>query len=249
MQVIVLLFVAVVSWAAAFYFRIVPPPVAAKPDGSAPAGSAASTATGSASAPLASSTASSTASSAAGTSSSAPVTASAAATATPVDPAGLAACVMSAFPDDTFNKGEPDFAFLCENTFPRRGVTFLQQQVVAGRGGGGGVSPGMRMWADMGWYQVAAYGLLRGRCCATAPELVWTFDLPCPMDEALAALQSAARGRDDAKLKTALEQFATNARCLSKVGLGVHFGQRGYPGPGVDTFRKMRERMAKADEK
>jgi hypothetical protein len=155
--------------------------------------------------------------------------------------------VAALFPGGTFVRGKPDFSFVCENTSPRQGVRGVQREVVSGRWAG--ITPGMRAWASLGWYRLASLALMRGHCCAAPPELVWAFELPCPMDESMKKVEQAARADDDEAMKVALEEFRTHARCLAKAGLGANFNLRGYPGPGEPAFKKMLERMRAAQPK
>lgn len=256
MHIVALIFVVVVSWTLAVYFRIAPDgaplirpgraaassavPISAGPGPAAsPTPTAASTITASTAAPVAS-TSVPVASASASVDASAAPTASAAATSTPAVAQGdVTACVVGLFPDGTFVREKPDFAFVCENTDPRRGITEVQAAIVSGRQYRAGVTPGMRLWSYLGWYQVAAYALLRGHCCQSAPELVWSMELPCPFDEAVAKVETAIRTQDAKMLEGALGYYATTARCLAKAGLGGAFNQRAYPGPGQAAFRKM----------
>ena len=50
-------------------------------------------------------------------------------------------------------------------------------------GAGGKLTDGMREWAGLGWYEAAAYGVLRARCCPTPAPLKWSFNLVCPVDQ------------------------------------------------------------------
>ncbi|MBW2533801.1 MAG: hypothetical protein JRI55_20090, partial [Deltaproteobacteria bacterium] len=141
-----------------------------------------------------------------------------------------------------FAKHEPSFEFLCVEPYPRRGVTRLQAQVAKGKWGSGRTTGGMKEWASLGWYELAAYALLRGRCCSKPERFIWTFDLVCPFDEALNKIESSARAGDLPGIEAALEAYQRAANCLARRGQGPSFGQKRMPGSGIGAFRRMLDR-------
>ncbi|RLB64126.1 MAG: hypothetical protein DRI90_05360 [Deltaproteobacteria bacterium] len=152
------------------------------------------------------------------------------ATAQPMD---TSACVAAIFSPGTFRK-KPNFEFLCTQTNPRIGGLDVRARVVLGASGN--VTDGMREWAGLGWYEMAAYGLLRARCCSSSPPLKWTFDLVCPVDESLARLQKAVAARDQAAIQEAVKDYTKQVICLSKFGQAENFGQTASPGAGITAF-------------
>jgi hypothetical protein len=269
-QLWVLGLVALGSWGAGIYFRMVPR--AARAGGASPAaemaqGSSSAT-SGSGNATAAATVAPDPSSSAAAARSDAPpasavapeaatsaasapaVASSASAVSSPssvasasVDRAAVTACVVGLFAPRSFEKAKPDLSFVCTDPFPLRGVTRVQSQVALGRWGKGGMSEGMREWATLGWYQIAAYAVFRGHCCASAPPYEWTFDLNCPLDAALLEIERVARVKDTAAMRPAMEQFNLQASCLTRLGQAPLFGQTRLPAAGADMLDRLVARM------
>jgi hypothetical protein len=155
------------------------------------------------------------------------------------EPLDTSACVTAVFAPGSFNK-KPNFEFLCTQTNPRIGGTDVRARVVIGAGGK--VTDGMREWGGLGWYEMAAYGLLRAHCCASAPPLKWTFDLVCPVDQSLAGLQEAVVAKDEAAVQAAVKAYSKQVRCLSKFGQAMNFGQTASPGAGITGFQTLLRR-------
>lgn len=241
LQLIVLALAAIAAWGVAGYFRLVP--ASAQADATPDAASstpAAPTATARATATVAASGAPSTSALA----SAAPAgTATAAATAAPAAKGDASACVSALFAPGTFDQRKPDFSFVCTDPYPRHGITEVQAQVVLGRGSSSGVTEGMREWAGLGWYQLAAYAMFRGHCCAPPPELNWTFDLACPLDEAMEKIEQATTDRDQASLEAAMEEYTRQARCITKLGQASNFGQSALPGAGTNALKTIMGRL------
>jgi hypothetical protein len=260
-QVVALSIVAVASWLGAVYFRIAPDgsPLlragrAAVETSGSPSSTASATAAVTASASStaaapsvsvtatatsATPTATATASTAAPVASAVPTASSEASAEPAADGDAVLACVAKMFPKDTFASDDVDFSFICKATDPRKGITEVQAQVVAGRGGRGGVTKGMRSWSHLNWYRLAAFAVMRGRCCASTPDLEWSMELPCPFHEAIAKVEAAARAKDKTALEGALGYYTTTARCLGKAGMSRAFDFAGAPGAGVGVLRKM----------
>ena len=142
------------------------------------------------------------------------------------------------FPSDTF-KAKPELEFVCSEPNPLKGATEVKSQVVLGSKGG--VSQGMRVWAGLGWYHMAAYSLLRTQCCGEVPKLEWSFDLVCPIDERLAELETAMRAKSPSDIDAALDRYAKEVTCLSKFGQANNFGQSSPAGAGIVALRTMLE--------
>jgi hypothetical protein len=121
----------------------------------------------------------------------------------------------------------------------------MQAQVAKGKWGTGKATRGMQEWASLGWYQLAAYSYLRGRCCTAAEEFLWSFKLACPIDRALIKIEKTARARDAAGVKAALEDYKREANCLARRGQAPNFGQKRMPGSGHTALHRMLRRLAK----
>lgn len=95
------------------------------------------------------------------------------AAALPAPPAAedRARCVASHFEGDTLS-GREDFGFLCEDKDFRGINSQIHRRLVVS--GAGKVTPGMREWSALGWFELAASAVVRGACCPTdtaAPNL------------------------------------------------------------------------------
>jgi serine/threonine-protein kinase len=116
--------------------------------------------------------------------------------------------------------------------------------IVASRGQ---VTEGMREWAVLSWYELAAFAIVRARCCASPAALV----LPAPIGGACAPLDVAlndlaAKSAAHEETEPALERFTSAIHCVVTSGSSAHFGYRSRPRGGEDLpLRKMLERAAK----
>lgn len=130
-------------------------------------------------------------------------------------------------------------AFVCEQADPHRGATELKSRIV--KAGLGDVTEGMRFWAGLGWYEMAAFSVLRARCCPSRPPVKYRFPLACPIDQALRDLEAALEKRDAAATSKALDDYRARAICLDRVGQSGSLGQATPPGSG----RKQVEALVK----
>lgn len=150
----------------------------------------------------------------------------------------VSACVMKLFAADSFAEGShPSLEFVCREADPRLGAQKVHEALVRA-GMGRTVSDGMREWAVMGWYELAAYAALRGRCCADPRPL----ELPpspgtCPsMQDALSGVSASARlGATEDTQKDALAAFRKSLSCTIKSGKAKPFGNYPRPAGGEDT--------------
>ena len=224
-----LLAVTLGSWSLAVYFRVKPRAAVSAPQaGRSPDRTAAPSAESSGLATAATG----------GPSASAPPAGPA-----PGTPAAITACVSTLFPKGTFERAVADFSFVCGDPRPREAVTRVQAELSRDQWGTGEATMGMREWAVLGWYQLAALSVFRGRCCRSPQPLLWNFKLACPIDKAVEQLEQAARGNDPAAIEAASAEYTRTATCLTRQGQAPNFGQTGLPGPSIGTFRKMLERL------
>jgi hypothetical protein len=140
----------------------------------------------------------------------------------PVQPAAapldLQGCVSSFFGEGSFVRGHHvDLQFLCDDR-DFRGVNSLFERVLVSHGAGK-VTPAMIAWSNLGWYQMAAAAVIRGRCC--------------PSETAAIVLPRAAPPCD--KLDEALQKIAqTPPTVLNADGLAKTYAQevmKGVPRP------------------
>ena len=114
----------------------------------------------------------------------------------------------------------------------------MKSRVVAGSAGR--VTDGMREWALLGWYQMAAFAVIRARCCPGAPKLTLpSANSTCdPLEghlEALAAAAGAARDVNDIGLRDTLTEFTKAIHCHVKTGGTGPFEWKDSPQGGADT--------------
>jgi len=241
--------VALASWSLAVYFRVAPPRAVAGPDGE----SAARTSTGSdppasSPPPVASSSTGQGAAPSGTSSTAAPAvtvsgSASALGAADDSTPEQVTACVSSLLTAGTLERARPSFSFVCGESHARQAATRIQAELSRDQRGTRGATIGMREWAVLGWYELAALAVFRGQCCASPKPLEWAFKLACPIDKALQQLEDAVRAHDHAGAEKATVQYTKTAMCLARQGQGPNFGQTGLPGPSVGTFKKLLKRL------
>jgi len=128
-------------------------------------------------------------------------------------PADIAACTARWFPPQTFGVGQ-DLSFVCSVRDPRDAAKRMRRRVVVGARGS--VTPGMREWSRLGWYQLATLATIRGDCCPSPAP----FELPalqaCPrLDATLDGLASAIR--NGTPLDPAVAAFEEAAACAYRV--------------------------------
>ncbi|MCA9620482.1 MAG: hypothetical protein KC731_15780 [Myxococcales bacterium] len=134
-----------------------------------------------------------------------------------------------------------DFGFVCRQTNPVKASGAIKSALV--RKGGGVVTPAMRIWAGLNWYEMAAFAVLRASCCEESDPLVYNFNLACPIDEAINELDDAVRKGDRAAAEEAVTSYTKQARCLDQFGQARTVGRKGPPGAGVAHLRRLLDAM------
>lgn len=178
-------------------------------------------------APVASAPASAAVSATASASASAAPTSSA----TPPEPPAEkpSVCMKGVFADKTF-ADEPALEFVCDEANPVKGAARLKEAIV--NAGNGKTTAGMKEWAMLGFYELATYATLRGRCCPGEP----TFDAPEPpekcdaMKTVLASVAKASKPTaSDDDSAAATKAFAESVKCHVRAKFTKSLG--GYPAP------------------
>jgi hypothetical protein len=142
---------------------------------------------------------------------------------------------MSIFPPESF-EATSDFSFVCSETDPIKGGAAIRTQLVRAHHN---VSDGMKEWAILGWYEMAAFSVIQAQCCPSAapvklPEIHGCRSLP----EAFSAISAAARAASDPSdkaLKKAVEAYTNDIHCIVRAGNANRFGRVGNPQGGEDT--------------
>ena len=158
----------------------------------------------------------------------------------------VGACLVNLFPEDSFAEGaHPKLEVVCRENDPRKGAQKVHEALVIA-GMGRTVSDGMREWAVMGWYELAAFAAVRGRCCPdpTPLELPPSPGTCNSMQDALNAVAKAARpGAKEPEQQDSLNAFRKSLSCMLKSGKSKPFGSYPKPAGGEDTaFMKTVER-------
>ena len=144
----------------------------------------------------------------------------------------VGSCVAGYLPKGTFDKA-PDMSWVCEESDPRTGAEKLRVAVI--NGGKGNVSDAMKIFARIGWYDMAAFAVVRAGCCENAKPL----SLPPPspncgaMDESLRDIGSAvvAQRSYDEPLKA----YTAAVHCELNAGKGTLLRHSGHPAGGEDS--------------
>ncbi len=161
----------------------------------------------------------------------------------------IGACVQRAFAPNSFPEGwSGSFQFLCEETDPRRVSHLLRSELIRA-GGRRRVTPGMREWSMLGWYNMASLAAIRGHCCPppSPPLRVPTVgscpDLAQPLN-ALAEVVAGRHPRDAQRLWVIRESYRATVQCLDRAGFQGYYDQWGVLRGGEDaTFDTMLGRI------
>ncbi|MEI9942331.1 MAG: hypothetical protein WDO69_34370 [Pseudomonadota bacterium] len=141
-------------------------------------------------------------------------------------------CVSGYLPKGTFEKA-PDMSWVCEESDPRTGAEKLRVAVI--NGGKGGVTDAMKIFARIGWYDMAAFAVVRAGCCENAKPL----SLPAPssgctaMDDSLREIGSAvvaSRSYDEP-----MKAYTTAIHCEMNAGKGAALRHAARPANGEDS--------------
>jgi hypothetical protein len=154
----------------------------------------------------------------------------------PAAPIDVTACVKPLFPADSLDASS-DFAFVCAEADPIKGGAAVRTQLVRAHKN---MTDGMKEWALLGWYELAAFSVLRAQCCPGAPPQKLP-ELPrgcTPVPDALGEIAAAARATSepaDPALKKAVDAYTDDVHCVVRAGLATRFGRVGNPQGGEDT--------------
>jgi hypothetical protein len=146
----------------------------------------------------------------------------------------LSSCVMGYMPKDTFASA-PDFSGVCDQADPRIGADKLRVAIVSSAPKAGAPTAAQKIFSRIGWYDMAAFAVVRAGCCPDAKPL----ELPAPtktcddMAEALRAVGQEVVSNHP--VEEALKKYTAAIHCELNVGRGAVFRKRERPVGGEDT--------------
>jgi hypothetical protein len=144
----------------------------------------------------------------------------------------IGSCVAGYLPKGTFDKA-PDMSWVCEESDPRNGAEKLRVAVI--NGGKGTTSDAMKIFARIGWYDMAAFAVVRAGCCENAKPL----SLPPPsptctaMDESLREIGSAVVATRS--YEEPMKAYTAAIHCELNSGKGVALRRSARPVGGEDS--------------
>jgi serine/threonine-protein kinase len=146
----------------------------------------------------------------------------------------LSSCVMGYLPQNTFGSA-PDFSGFCDQTDPRAGADKLRVAIVASAPKTGGATTAMKIFARIGWYDMAAFAVVRAGCCpdAKALELPEASKTCSSMSEALQEVGKEVVANHPAE--ESLKKYTAAIHCEVNVGRGQLFRKAERPAGGEDS--------------
>lgn len=144
----------------------------------------------------------------------------------------VGSCVAGYLPKGTFDKA-PDMSWVCDESDPRNGAEKLRVSVVAGAKGT--TTDAMKIFARIGWYDMAAYAVVRAGCCENAKPLSLPPPSPtCPaMAEALQGIASAVVA--SRSYEEPLKAYTAAIHCELNAGKGPTLRHPTRPAGGEDS--------------
>jgi len=132
---------------------------------------------------------------------------------------------------------------VCRHVRPGKGVRTIRHLVVeAGRGHG--VTDAMVEWSRLGWYEMAAFAFIHGRCCDGELELSHARFRVCDFGERLRGMHAAARAGGD--IDAAVAGVEKAAKCAWRSNNAKLFAQTTLPtGQQLDYLRAIIGRARK----
>jgi hypothetical protein len=153
----------------------------------------------------------------------------------------LATCVAGYLPSGAFSKA-PDLEWLCSETDPRVGGEKLHGAVVSGAPKGP-PTEAMKIFARIGWYDMAAFAVVHNGCCPDArPISIPEGKSECAMDVALREVGDAVMASRD--VEGPLKKYTESIHCELNHGGAKTLRHSGRPEGGEDTaFKDLLKRL------
>ena len=162
-------------------------------------------------------------------------------------PADVTACFAELLPDDAFRDTKPELDKLC--TGPKAYRTMLELKGAMVAAGKRDVTEAMSEWSKLGWYETAAFVVMRAHCCPDAPAPKAYKDVEkCRYEESLAWLTNALDDRHS--MTKAVRAHTESINCIVSKGLADQFGRGGLPyGGELVYFDRILQRIRKARDR
>lgn len=139
----------------------------------------------------------------------------------------MATCVAGWLPKGAFGK-PPDFGWVCEQNNPLEGAASLKSALVKYKPPGQ-VTDAMKVFSQLGWYEMAAYSVVHAGCCADAGPLKLVDPAPgcARVDEPLNSIGTSVVGNQSAT--AAIDAFDQSAKCEAKAQRAGSYNQKAAP--------------------
>src|SRR5690606_26818773 len=139
----------------------------------------------------------------------------------------LSSCVASYLPPKSFEKA-PDLSWVCRVESSRKGADQLRAAIVT-HAPGRQVLTAMKLFSRMGWYDMAAFSVVRAGCCPEATAL--KLRDPSPSCERMDAVLSSVGKQvvDGQDFLPGLTEFEKAASCEVQAGKGNSFKKQQAP--------------------
>lgn len=152
------------------------------------------------------------------------------------------ACIQGVFSADTFATRPEDIGFVCTETDVVKGAARLRTRIVVA-GAKRDVTVGMKEWALLGFFELAAFIAIHDRCCPAAPKIkAPQGPASCDsVEEALRDISSSVSSSETGaakKLDKAIVRLDRAARCVIRAHRGDAFGNHPSPTGGEGTALK-----------
>lgn len=144
----------------------------------------------------------------------------------------LGSCVAGYLPPKTFATA-PDLSFVCSETDPQRGADKLRSAIVSGAPKGQ-LTDAMKIFARLGWYELAAFAVVRAGCCPEAPPLsIPSLSESCQFNERLRELGEAVVAMKP--VEPVLARYTSSIHCELNLGGKPSLRRKERPAGGEDT--------------
>jgi hypothetical protein len=146
----------------------------------------------------------------------------------------LSSCVIGYLPKNSFGSA-PDFSGFCEQTDPRAGADKVRVAIVGSAPKSAVPTDAQKLFSRMGWYDMAAFAVVRAGCCPDAKPL----ELPEPgkgcddMAQTLSSIGQEVVANHPAE--ESLKKYTAAIHCELSLGRGQLFRKAERPTGGEDT--------------